>query len=298
MVISVHGKIGAGKDEVGSIIQYLTSSTYRLGLTYDYFKLLEHPQSKTPFEIKKFADKLKDTICLWLSCTREQLEDREFKEKELGPEWWYYQVQDGNKNTWSRLIPYVGADHKFNRGQCKLIKLTPRKLLQILGTEAGRDIIHPDIWVNLLFNEYKPKDVYPKFRRVHENETIPDNIILSQSPKWIITDNRFPNEIARVKKAEGITIKIVRPINLRFPKAWKDFDIATDKLYPRTEENFLNFLSISNYEPYRKLYISLTHYSEKALDNYDKFDYVVKNDGSIEDLINKIKNILTEIKII
>ena len=35
-----------------------------------------------------------------------------------------------------------------------LVKLTPRKLLQLLGTDCGRDIIHPNIWVNALFADY------------------------------------------------------------------------------------------------------------------------------------------------
>ena len=33
----------------------------------------------TNSEIKKFADKLKDIVCLLIGCTREQLEDQEFK---------------------------------------------------------------------------------------------------------------------------------------------------------------------------------------------------------------------------
>ena len=44
------------------------------------------------YQIKKFADKLKDIACLLIGCTREQLEDREFKEKELGEEWVAYKV--------------------------------------------------------------------------------------------------------------------------------------------------------------------------------------------------------------
>ena len=33
------------------------------------------------------------------------------------------------------------------------------------------------------------------------------------------------------------------------------------------------------------------HISETALDNYDKFDYIVNNDGTLEDLFTKISNI-------
>ena len=43
------------------------------------------------WKIVKFADKLKDIVCLLIGCERKKLENREFKEKELGEDWWYYQ---------------------------------------------------------------------------------------------------------------------------------------------------------------------------------------------------------------
>ena len=90
-IIGVSGRIQSGKDTVGKIIQYLTnkSNAYRFDLKVDY-------SYKSDWQIKKFADKLKDIVCILLNCTREQLEDREFKEKELGEEWWYwYMERDG-----------------------------------------------------------------------------------------------------------------------------------------------------------------------------------------------------------
>ena len=61
-LISISGKIGSGKDTVAGIIQKITGNQ---------------------FEIVRFADKVKDIVCLLLNCTREQLEAREFKEKAL-----------------------------------------------------------------------------------------------------------------------------------------------------------------------------------------------------------------------
>ena len=34
------------------------------------------------------------------------------------------------------------------------------------------------------------------------------------------------------------------------------------------------------------------HYTEIALDNYDKFDYIIMNDGNMEELNEKVRNIL------
>ena len=50
-----------------------------------------------------------------------------------------------------------------------------------------------------------------------------------------------------------------------------------------------------NYNPYNTLK-EQNHPTEHALDNYQDFDYIVYNDGSLDDLKNKINNILKEIK--
>lgn len=102
-IISISGRIGSGKDLTGKIIQYLVAQS-KVGWTLPY-TIEEYINGKDVYnvnhrkdysesisedsgwEIKKFTDKLKDIVCILLGCTREQLEDREFKEKELGEEW-------------------------------------------------------------------------------------------------------------------------------------------------------------------------------------------------------------------
>ena len=118
--------------------------------------------------------------------------------------------------------------------------MTPRLLLQILGTDCGRNIIHPNIWVNGLFADY------------------------NASSKWIISDTRFPNEIESVKKHNGLTIRINRDSFLRTGKV---FD--TDN-----------------------------HESETALDDYQGFDYVINNNGTIKALKEVVKDILIKEHII
>jgi hypothetical protein len=195
-LIGISGKISSGKDLAGKILNDLSGDI---------------------FENKKFADKLKDIVCMLIGCTREQLEDREFKEKELGEEWRQYFNDDYDlvcekESTFSSL-------------------LTPRKLLQLLGTEAGRQVIHNNIWVNALFADYDTSSNYDS--------------------NWIITDVRFPNECQAIKDRGGIVIKINR-----------DSDVVDN------------------------------HSSETALDNYDGFDFVVDNNGSIDDLTNNLIKII------
>jgi hypothetical protein len=203
MVIGVSGKIGSGKDTVGKIIQNLTNDHW---------------------EIKKYADKLKVITCLLLGCTRERLEDREFKEKELGEEWWYYTTGIDSSGIPSQM--YTLDNFPFHPSKAILVKLTPRKILQLLGTECGREILHPNIWINSLFADYKGL------------------------PNWIITDMRFPNELSAVKDRKGITIRV-----------------------NRGEGN------------------TGDHPSETALDNAE-FDYVIDNEGTMEELVEKVENIL------
>ena len=158
-IISISGKINSGKDLVGSIIQYLTAGD----TSTRCFDRLLNSESITGYhnsdwKIVKWADKLKDWVCIILGCTREQLEDRDFKETVLGEEWWYYKC--GNLFDGYELYNYKNEIYEdlvtiYNKSNVELIKPTPRLLMQLLGTECGRQIIHPNIWVNATMVGYK-----------------------------------------------------------------------------------------------------------------------------------------------
>lgn len=81
---------------------------------------------------------------------------------------------------------------------------------------------------------------------------------------FIIDDIRFPNEIEGLKKnfKNVIILKIIRP----------------------------NFESDLNQK-------QLNHSSETSLDNYDQYDYVITNDGTLDNLKEKIINIIKDVKI-
>ena len=234
----------------------------------DFARETSFGKNQSNFEIKKFADKLKDIVCLLINCTREQLEDEEFKNKELGEEWWYWKVYSDILNDKFELIPYNGEKGFYNRKSNykghTLQKLTPRRLLQLLGTECGRDIIHPNIWVNALMSEYK---------WINNPNGILRNMV---APNWIITDMRFPNELKAVKDRGGITIRVNRyPLIINTPK----------ETVHLTQED---------YNEIRKV---VEHPSETALDNAE-FDYTIDNNGTIEDLIHTVSLILKKEKII
>jgi hypothetical protein len=119
--------------------------------------------SNNKFRIVKFADKLKDFVCELINCKREDLENEEFKNKPLGSEWDF-------------------LDDNYDIQQ-----MTPRLLLQKIGTDALRNNVHKNIWINATFSEY--------FERCN----------------WLITDLRFPNELYSINIKEGITIRVNRP---------------------------------------------------------------------------------------
>lgn len=295
MIVAISGKINSGKDTVGQIIQYYSyCKTGFAGAKASIEDCIEYLNKKpnindiyvkhlSTFEIKKFADTLKDIVCLLINCTREQLEDREFKEKELGEEW---------NNSYDDVY-YTKLIHK---------KLTPRKLFQLLGTDCGRDIIHPNIWVNALFNKYIKETV--SNRPYHRSELFDfDNDLNFKEvyPNWIITDMRFPNELKAVKDKGGISIRVNREIK---PK--KGIEYLIKSKHNNLEHNisvvadydvrgyddivFIDFKGvvyrISDYEIQTS-----NHPSETALDNAE-FDYTINNNSTIKELIQKVKEIL------
>ena len=226
MIIGISGKIGSGKDSVGRIIQYLmldentTKYFVKDWINKEHYLLDTHSN----WEIKKFAGKLKQIASILTGATLDQLEDQDFKKLDIGPDW----------------------------------EMTYRELLQKLGTEAMRNGLHENVWVNALMADYTLSSV-----------TLDDygNSLQNVYPNWVITDMRFPNEMDVVKAKGGITIRVNR----------KGFPITHSK----TGETHL--LS-------REAFTE--HPSETAIDNH-KFDYVIDNDGSISDLIDKVKEILT-----
>ena len=84
MIIGISGRIGSGKDTVGELIQLLIwakgeLSAVNISQYRESGQYAHNIKIQSGFEIKKFADKLKDMVCMLIGCTREQLEDREFK---------------------------------------------------------------------------------------------------------------------------------------------------------------------------------------------------------------------------
>jgi hypothetical protein len=179
MIIGVSGYAGSGKDTVGKIIQYLMggkedpfafSIEDAINKPEEYDWVLEESSN---WEIRKFADKLKDIAAHILGIDPEDFEDQDFKRTPLPVEWW------------------TPCDEGLQ-------PMTVRDFLQKLGTDAMRNGLHTNVWVNALMADYEctPADRAPQGWDC-------DN--------WIITDTRFSNEATAIKEKGGIIIRIDRP---------------------------------------------------------------------------------------
>ena len=279
MVIGISGKIGSGKDTVAKIIQLLSEESNLDKWKWNNEEDILHdinvePSDSCKWEIRRFADKLKDTVCDWIGCTRAQLEDREFKEKPLGEEWNKYVVIPANSSEPLSLDSREKAERialtyglrlsksgkVLEHSSVREIIMTPRKMMQLLGTEAGRKIIHPNIWVNTLMNEYIP---YLEKLPTDSNANVQK---YHREPKWLIPDTRFPNEAQAVRDRGGILIRVNRPPSLETNR-------LPDSLQDMREK----------------------HPSETALDEWTDWDYLIENDGTIEQLLTKVKEIYNEL---
>lgn len=75
---------------------------------------------------------------------------------------------------------------------------SPRELMQTIGTEWGRHMVHPDLW--LLLAERRILNVREETARLGYGFT-----------GLVITDVRFENEAALIRRHGGSVIHLVRP---------------------------------------------------------------------------------------
>ena len=112
------------------------------------------------FVKESFANSVKDSVSIVFGWDRQLLEgDTDYSRgwRERADPWW------------SNRFGY---------------EFSPRSALQLMGTEAGRDVFDKNIWV------------YSMFRR------------MDHSKNYVIADVRFPNEIQKIKEDGGMIIRV------------------------------------------------------------------------------------------
>ena len=132
--------------------------------------------------------------------------------------------------------------------------LTPRWILQNWGTEVCRKNFHDDIWIASLENKLRSST---------------DNIVIS--------DCRFPNEIAAIKKVGGRVVRVVRGAE----PEWYGAAVSLNR-GPNGNSNW----ALSG----RKLEQLGIHASETAWVGI-RFDAVLDNNSTLEDLYQQVKRL-------
>lgn len=252
-LFGICGGIGCGKDEVTKLIQEITNNN---------------------FVNVKYAYELKRLIAFILDVDISLLEDRTFKSTVI-PEMEITQLVYKFINPYSIQYKTINVSSKiFNDGMIesyleegfeyidhRKVEVTPRWLMQNIGTKCFRDIISKDFWVWKTFKNF------------------------NSDSKWIISDVRYPeNEGKIISQNNGVLIGVKRKFSLRYP------------LYAELE-NPNNPYEI----PYklkdidRELYLSLVSDSERSSNNLDWCDFIITNDGSLDDLKIEVNKILCQL---
>jgi hypothetical protein len=118
--------------------------------------------NKHNFHKLSFADTVKDATAAIFGWPRNLLEG----DTEESRAW-----REAKDEWWSEKFGY---------------NISPRLALQMMGTEAGRDVFHPDLWIHSL---ERKMEMYPNV---------------------VIADVRFQNEIAFIQSKGGFVVRVKR----------------------------------------------------------------------------------------
>lgn len=172
------------------------------------------------FQKLSFADPLKDCVASMFSWPRDLLEG----DTEESREWREQQSQ-----FWTRELGYT---------------VTPRLVLQQVGTECMRQGFFDGVWVSLA-------------KQALENNPHTD---------WVIPDVRFPNEIDMIRNQGGVVIEVQRGEIPEWVVEYKTQGIEPEHIHP-SEWRWLD----------------------------GTIDYIIDNNGSLDDLKNQALNLLDAI---
>ena len=182
-----------------------------------------------------FANTLKDAVAAVFGWSRELLEGRTMESRvwrEQPDSWWSQRLNIPN--------------------------LTPRWVLQNVGTEVFRNHFHQDIWI-------------ASTERVIQS-------YLDQGYNVVISDCRFANEVNAIKNVGGMTCRVFRGENPVWYEAAVDYNKG-----PNGNSGWA--LGKAKLDRYK---VHASEYSSIGLE----YDFVIQNDFTINDLHNQVNQFL------
>jgi hypothetical protein len=138
--------------------------------------------------------------------------------------------------------------------------VSPREMMQFLGTEVARDAFQrllPGIGEDFWLEHFRVRRA-AALARYHAHPG-------SNTSNVVVCDVRFPNEAKLIKSMGGVLIRVNRPNHNQFAGAH-----AANK--------------------------KAAHASEVQMNAIVGIDYTIENDGTLEDLYVKLRNILGRIE--
>jgi hypothetical protein len=228
MIIGIVGFIGSGKGTVGEI------------LTQEY-----------GFTQMAFAGALKDAAANMFGWDRKLLEG-DTKESRV-----YREIPDP---FWTEaLCPLY-----IKQTDTVYADFTPRLALQLLGTEAGREIFGDTLWISALKRHI-------------------DNLSAGVNKDFVVTDVRFPNEIDAINNWGGFVYRVRRGEEPEWYKL-AEMQNRTPDGHQHLNENVGRTMQ----DKYPDV-----HFSEWAWVG-SEFDGIIENDGSVADLHEKIEELIVQ----
>lgn len=227
-LIAISGIKGAGKDQVAIMIQYCLSVP-KVFRQYWIFKYFGKYFSKS-WKITAFATPIKKILSVLLNVSISKFNNRDFKENyciEMNT-LSIHKVSDVPTNKILNDSVFSKKARNFDES-LKNYYLTIRQLMQVFATEYCRRLFGSDVWVY--------------------------SALKNNAQQLIISDLRFVNEAAIIKKHNGLLIYVDR--GLEFGQ--------------HPSENEMKIL-------------------------YDQglYNIIIKNDGTLKDLFNKVKLIYND----
>lgn len=161
--------------------------------------------------------------------------------------------------------------------------------------ETLKCVLNEDVWVKALMKHY----IAAGGKMIGGSTKYEVN--KDYYPKWVITDLRFPIELEAIKAVQGVTIRVDK-----IDSDWTYLPHEARHVWANVDGNkYYCEKGKSKEETLKELIKEITDLgrlkaksnTETALDEF-KLDYTIDNNGTIEELIEQVRVILIELKLL
>ena len=318
MIVGVSGYKTSGKSTIAKMWRFCHYQPYGMPDWDDLYEAYTESAGEYGdiemdgwWSIVSWATPLKRILSQLTGIPVLDMEDEDVKNSYLPKEWDTWSVKydgfllagagrcdlfrsQGDAVTWAEEHIPKGRDYKT-----EMVRTTLRTALQFLGTDLLRNNFHPQVHINATMRHYTPDKESEYYDKEAQVANHPPGHLFTKGmtfgvdprcyPDWIMPDTRFENEAEKC----DIMIRVNAPYRTTFRDPIDDELIVTYSK-ERQAELFEKMMD-GDCSWYVENAAVDKHASETALDDY-KFDYVIENNGTEEDLLTKVKTLYDRIQ--